>query len=81
MKKRNIKGSICMTASMSGSIANKGESVVIIMYTADGQVSHASLTTHPRQHCCKCAGVLPLNGEHTVSESTYVTSKFEWDFG
>lgn len=25
MKKRNIKGSICMTASMSGSIANKGE--------------------------------------------------------
>lgn len=26
MKKRGIKGSICMTASMSGSIANKGES-------------------------------------------------------
>jgi hypothetical protein len=81
MKKRNIKGTICMTASMSGSIANKGESLIVIMDTTDGQVSHVSLTTHPRQHYCKCAGVQLLNGEHMVSESTYVTNQFEWDFG
>jgi hypothetical protein len=72
MKKRNIKGSICMTASMSGSIANKGEFMLIYMDTTDSQVSHVWLTTHPRQHYCKCAEVLLLSGELTASESTYV---------
>jgi hypothetical protein len=72
MKKRNIKGTICMTASMSGSIANKGEPLVIFSNETDSQVSHVLRTIHPRQHYCKCAEVQLLNGEHTVSESTYV---------
>jgi len=59
-----------MTASMSGSIANKGKSDANIETEADKQDSHVLRTTPLKQLCCKCAEVQRLNGEHMESEST-----------